>query len=215
MQYGLNAFKPNVLTSDLIYDDTSYLVNIIETGSTPIPAIRFPIITSATYEIDYVMNKFSSGKSIRTGVLHITVNVEEPLNGISITTSSCSTTYFNVPSTVNIPVGTPIVFSGTPFGGITTFSHTYYVISAHFTSTTFSISNSLGGSIVNLTSGSGSMTIYRAGGANPPSYHIHDDFGYTGDVSVENIRFIVALQGLAPQTTNADTMVISLSLIHI
>lgn len=46
-------------------------------------------------------------------------------------------------------------------------------------------------------------------GVNPPSQHFHDDFGYTGDISVEDIRFTADLFGYTPSATEADTMVIS------
>jgi len=46
-------------------------------------------------------------------------------------------------------------------------------------------------------------------GVNPPSQHFHDDFGYTGDTSVEDIRFTADLFGYTPNTTEADTMIIS------
>ena len=82
---------------------------------------------------------------------------------VALTTSSCTSTVFNVSSTSTIPVGTPIVFSGTTFGGVTVLSQIYYVISSNFTGTAFSVSTSLGGSIVSLTPASGTMTIYQAG----------------------------------------------------
>lgn len=129
-EYGLNPFVPNVETTGMVYDDFGYQVDIIETGTVPVPLMRFPVTDSATYEIDYVFNKFSGtigGKAIRTGVLHITLNV-----GTSLTD-----------------------------------------------------------------------------GTNPPIYHLHDDFGYTGDISVESIKFAVDLYGFAPGSTTVDTMIIN------
>jgi hypothetical protein len=125
VDYGLNPFVPNVQTSSMIYDNRGYQADIIESGTVPIPLIRFPFLDSGTYEIDYVMNKFTSGTAIRTGVLHITVYKG---NGI--------------------------------------------------------------------TSG------------QPPASHIHDDFGYTGDISVEYIKFSVDIFSYM-STDDPDTMVIS------
>ena len=128
--YGLDPFISNVYSGGMIYDDFGYIADIVETGPVPVPLIRLPVIGSATYEIDYVVDKFSgilSGKALRTGVLHITVNV-----GVSLTD-----------------------------------------------------------------------------GANPPRHHIHDDFGYTGDIAAEDIRFSVDLLGYLPESNIVDTMVIS------
>ena len=128
--YGLNAFVPNLETQGMIYDDLGGINDIIETTDIPIPVMRFPAPTSATYEIDYVINKLPGdvgGRAVRTGVLHITVN-----KGVGL-----------------------------------------------------------------------------EGGSNPPVYHIHDDFGYTGDESVESIVFSVDLKGFLPETTEIDTMVIN------
>jgi hypothetical protein len=114
----------------MIYDDFGGTNDIIETTDIPIPVMRFPAPASATYEIDYVINKLPGdigGRAVRTGVLHITVN-----KGIGL-----------------------------------------------------------------------------EGGNNPPVYHIHDDFGYTGDESVESIVFSVELKGFIPETTEIDTMVIN------
>jgi hypothetical protein len=128
--FGLNAFIPNVETQGMVYDDLNYITDIIETGTVPVPVIRFPAPKSATYEIDYVINKLPGnvgGKAVRTGVLHITIDV-----GVSLTD-----------------------------------------------------------------------------GSEPPIHHIHDDFGYTGDESVENIVFSVELKGYVPETSVVDTMVIN------
>jgi hypothetical protein len=80
-----------------------------------------------------------------------------------LTTSSSSTTVFNVSSTSTIPVGSPIVFTGTAFGGITTQTQLYYVVAANFTATTFSVATSLGGTAITLSVASGTMTVQLAG----------------------------------------------------
>lgn len=132
--YGLNPFLANIQSRGLVVDNYNYVIDIIESGNPvtdpPVPAIRFPVSDSCTFEIDYVINKFqgtSGGRAIRTGVLHVTVNV-----GASLTD-----------------------------------------------------------------------------GNNPPSYHIHDDFGYTGDIAVEYIKFSASLYGFAPAATMVDTLVIN------
>ena len=80
-----------------------------------------------------------------------------------ITTSSCTASVYNVSSTSTIPVGTPIVFTGTTFGGVS-INTVYYVASLNFTATTFSVATLSGGAPAFPTgSGSGTMSIYVAG----------------------------------------------------
>jgi hypothetical protein len=80
-----------------------------------------------------------------------------------LTVSSSTTTVFNVSNTSTIPVGSPILFTGTTFGGVTTQTQIYYVVAANFTATTFSIATSLGGTAITLSAASGTMTVQLAG----------------------------------------------------
>ena len=89
--------------------------------------------------------------------------LNENFTPLTITTTSGSApVVFSIASTSTIPVGTAIVFQGTPFGGVSN-NTIYYVVSANFTSTTFSVATTSGGTAITLTSGSGTMTIYQAG----------------------------------------------------
>jgi hypothetical protein len=72
--FGLIPFHPNVKTSGLVVDPTNFVKILETTPSIPIEFFRFPIHKSATYVIDYVINKNSLGSSIRTGTIHLTVD---------------------------------------------------------------------------------------------------------------------------------------------
>lgn len=72
--YGLVSFKPNVETSSLILDQTSFRKTLSETSITPVEFFRLPCYNSATYVIDYVIEKTTLGSAIRTGKIHITAN---------------------------------------------------------------------------------------------------------------------------------------------
>lgn len=73
--YGLVAFKPNVETSGLIIDQTNYRKNLDETLVLPVEFFRLPLYQSATYVIDYVIDKTTLGSAVRTGKIHVTANL--------------------------------------------------------------------------------------------------------------------------------------------
>ena len=98
---------------------------------------------------------------------------------VALTTSSCSSTTFSVADTTTIPVGSTIVFTGTTFGGVTTLSQIYYVVAANFTSTTFSVATSSGGTEIALSPASGTMGIQLAGW----------DVAVTGTSVITNLDF--------------------------
>jgi len=83
----------------------------------------------------------------------------------TLTATSCTASTFTISSTSTIPVGSPIVFQGTTFGGVNNFT-VYYVISTNFTATTFSVSTTLSSTtpaaLTPLASG-GAMTVQLCG----------------------------------------------------
>ena len=82
---------------------------------------------------------------------------------VPLTISSCTASVYNVSSTSTLSVGTPVVFTGTTFGGVS-INTVYYVASLNFTATTFSVATASGGAPAFPTgSGSGTMSIYVAG----------------------------------------------------
>lgn len=84
----------------------------------------------------------------------------------AITTTTCSTSVYTVSSTLNISIGTPIVFTGTTFGGVS-LNTVYWVVTTGFTTTQFgiatSLANALAGTAVTLSATTGSMLINVAG----------------------------------------------------
>lgn len=72
--FGLIPFHPNVKSTGLITDTTNFVKTIETTPSVPIEFYRFPIYNSATYVIEYVINKTSIGNAVRTGTIHLTID---------------------------------------------------------------------------------------------------------------------------------------------
>ena len=72
--FGLIAFHPNVKTSGLVVDPTNFVKVLETTPSVPIEFFRFPLYISATYIIEYVINKNNLGNAVRSGTIHVTVN---------------------------------------------------------------------------------------------------------------------------------------------
>jgi len=75
---------------------------------------------------------------------------------ITVTASDATLDRFTCASSSSLTVGDPVVFSGTVFGGIAV-STVYYIL-AKPTGTTFTISTTRSGTILQLNNGSGSMT---------------------------------------------------------
>ena len=80
---------------------------------------------------------------------------------ITITSTTDTGDYVNVTSNATLYANMPIYFTGTTFGGIT--ANALYYVKALNGTTQFTISTSPGGSAENVTTGSGSMTMYAAG----------------------------------------------------
>jgi hypothetical protein len=80
---------------------------------------------------------------------------------ITVTSTTDTGDFVNVASNATLYVDMPIYFTGTTFGGIQA-NQLYYVIALNGT-TQFTISETEGGSAVNVTTGTGSMTLLAAG----------------------------------------------------
>lgn len=105
----------------------------------------------------------------------------------TITTTSCTTTTFTTASTASIPVGSPIIFQGTTFGGTNINSYTvYYVIAANFTGTTFSVATTQGAiTPLALTAGSGTMNIQLCGWDSATGASILANLDFTSKYIIE------------------------------
>jgi hypothetical protein len=113
------------------------------------------VLTDGTGAGQYGFVAFNNGGTKVTNILKESF--------VALSTGSCTSTAFSVSDTTTIPVGSPIVFTGTAFGSVTTLSQIYYVVAANFTSTTFSVATSLGGTAIALSAGSGTMGIQLSG----------------------------------------------------
>ena len=88
---------------------------------------------------------------------------KDSFTALTATQTTASTDVITVASTATLYVGMPVYFTGTAIGGLST-GTLYWIISANFTSTTFSVSNSFGGSVVPVSDQTAStMNIIAAG----------------------------------------------------
>ena len=77
--YGAIGFVPCVKTTGLVVDPTNFrkiLDYPQDLNSVDINFFRFPLFDSATYVIDYVIHKNVILKGVRTGRIHLTVDLE-------------------------------------------------------------------------------------------------------------------------------------------
>ena len=115
------------------------------------------------------------------------------LNTFKVTVTGSSTTTFTTTSTAGIYIGMPISFTSTNCG--VTVGTTYYVASANFSDTGFSISTTSGGNV---------FTLSAPGGANTGSYvysqsKTERDTGY----AIEGLIYDISHGGTLQTTTNA------------
>jgi Pectate lyase superfamily protein len=73
--FGIRPFISNVKTPGRVDDRTSYRKILDENVITPLEFFRFPVSESSTFIIDYVIDKTTQGTAVRTGKLHITVDL--------------------------------------------------------------------------------------------------------------------------------------------
>ena len=78
-----------------------------------------------------------------------------------ITSTVDSGDYINIADNTMLSLNMPVYFTGTSFGGIS--ASTIYYIKTLDDTTQFTISASIGGSTINLTDASGSLTLHAAG----------------------------------------------------
>jgi hypothetical protein len=110
-------------------------------------------LTAAQAGIDYIKDL---ADDIIQNVI-ITPSGSTLLTAISVTDTALTTNYITVSDTSTLVVGQPILFLGTPFGGL--IQNTRYYIKEIVDSTTITVSLTLTGTAVNLTTASGSMTL--------------------------------------------------------
>jgi photosystem II stability/assembly factor-like uncharacterized protein len=121
------------------------------------------------------------------------------LKTISITNTNSVTDAITCNSTANLTVGNAIIFNGNPFGGIasysTTLPNTIYYVQSILNSTEFTISSTPAGSVLPLSTASGSMTGVINQGQYEQGYYTNvNEYFYSiqllGDPSDPVIRLV-------------------------
>lgn len=74
---GNKPFYPLVKTSSIVFDNTGFRKNIQNTLSDSDEFIKFPLYTSTTYIVEYIIHKTTAGEATRSGTIHITANVDK------------------------------------------------------------------------------------------------------------------------------------------
>ena len=140
------------------------LTALTEQNATSIPAPNSGVsatinIKSGTYHeilpISVPENTALAGDELRGAVVKplLTINT-------TVTNTSASTNLFTTPTTYGMEDGVPVQFGGSLIGGVTR-GQVYYVIGESITETTFSVSETVGGTAIPLTSGTfGEMLVY-------------------------------------------------------
>ena len=166
----VGGFDGQVLAQELVYNQKDFWnlawSNITsypsgwQTGTTPIN------LTGATIDATIIRRAITNFRDSRTGYDFTITDYPLVSKITTITASTTGTNLFTCDSTRELFVGMPIQFRGTVFGGIS-INTTYYVKEV-VTDTTFSVSATRGaaptytpGSVLALTSASGTMTINR------------------------------------------------------
>jgi hypothetical protein len=76
------VFTPNIQSSGVIYDNTSFIKNFDVTLGPAVVLLRFPLTNSGKYIIDYVLKKTTSGIALRTGTMTVIVDATNALSTI-------------------------------------------------------------------------------------------------------------------------------------
>jgi hypothetical protein len=124
-----------------------------------------------------------------------------PAATLNVTATSATGDLITCNTTSDLTVGSTITFTGTPFGGLSIYSetlpNTLYYVESVVNSTQFTVSLSLGGSPVTLTTATGSLTANINQGLMEEGYYtqVNNTFytvTYVGDPSNPTIRLLPA-----------------------
>ena len=128
----------------------------------------------------------------------------DPAINLTVTASDAATNRFTTSNTAALAVGLAVTFSGTVFGGIT--AGTVYYVETVSTNTQFTISTTKGGSVLALTTATGSMTVKFGGikvtDADRAAYNSLADTVTTNRLTVPPVSEI-SLDNLVSQQTRA------------
>jgi hypothetical protein len=165
------GFDGQIIAQELVYNQDDFW-NLSWASVISYPsgwqATTEPVdLTGATISVQIIRRALENFRDSRTGLDFIIHDypLVKPLG--TITQSDATNDYFTIASTADLFVGQAVTFTGTVFGGVSI--NTVYYVKEIPTATTFSISATRGsgptytpGSVLQLTSASGSMVINRA-----------------------------------------------------
>lgn len=136
--------------SGLLWDD---IISYVNTGTRPIITGR----VTPTTDLDQI----NGGKILELNSNFLAAEATAYANETfkaTVTSADAGTDTFTCGSQTWMVAGDTVKFSGTTFGGVNT-TTTYYILASGLTATTFKVSLTLGGTAVDLSAASGSMTV--------------------------------------------------------
>lgn len=142
--------------------------------------------TNPTSEVNVSVytNLVNCGSSLIPALANTDPTSYNPTN--TATSTDGTTEIITCTSTVNFLVNNPVIFSGTSFGGIT--AGTIYYVKTIVSTTEFTVSTTPGGSTHNLSTATGSLTIFNAafyenGFLAKIALQAYNEFNYNGSTS--------------------------------
>lgn len=166
----IGGFDGQVLAQELVYNQKAFWnlawANITQytsgwtTGTAPVN------LTGATITAEIIRRSITNFRDSRTGLDFIISDYPLVSKINTVTSTTTGTNVLTCDTTAELYIGMPVQFRGTVFGGVQI--NTTYYIKEVLTDTTFTISATRGaapdydpGSVFNLTSASGTMTMNR------------------------------------------------------
>lgn len=152
---GVTSYQPGDIVK---YGGNHYISKTQHTNSNPlVGSTNWDLFSQG---LDYKSNwdiatSYKIGEVVRVNGYNYVSSTDSPSYSISVTSSSSITDTFSTASTTNMIAGMAIRFTGTTFGNV--FPSATYYVSEISGATAFKITNVLGGSVFNPTTGSGSM----------------------------------------------------------
>jgi hypothetical protein len=157
-QYGGSGY---VLVQNVAQTGGLYQITLAATDSATSSAytgVRIFINSgTAAAQQAYILNYNAGSK--------VALICKESFTPLVISATTVTTNVITVASTSTLYIGMPIYFSGTAGGGVG-INTLYYITTTGFTSTTFSIATSPGGTAINLSTATPALTINAAGWDN-------------------------------------------------
>lgn len=142
--------------------------------------------TNPTSEVNVSVytNLVNCGSTLIPALANTDPTSYNPTN--TATSTDGTTEIITCTSTVNFLVNNPVIFSGTSFGGIT--AGTIYYVKTIVSTTEFTVSTTPGGSTHNLSTATGSLTIFNAafyenGFLAKIALQAYNEFNYNGSTS--------------------------------